>query len=471
MVRVRFAPSPTGYVHIGGLRTALYNFLFARRNNGTFILRIEDTDTKRAVSGGLENIISTLHAFGLDPDEGPVLQSGRLDLYRKAAESLVERGAAYRCYCTADELEARRKTQEAAHQPTRYDRRCRRLPSGPAAGPHVVRFAAPESGGITAFEDVIHGRIETPHESLDDTVVLKTDGYPTYHLASVVDDHDQKITHVIRGVEWIPSTPKHILLYAAFGWSPPTFAHLPLLLNADKSKLSKRQMDASVEDYLAKGYLPDALLNFVALLGWNPTADREIFTKQELIESFDLKKVNKSDAVVNVQKLDWLNSQYLRLMPEDEYTRRAITALTATGFDVRAVPMITLKSMLSLERDRVKKFTDLPDSVSYFFKLPDYAAELLVWKKSSVVETAKRLSTLSDFFTNYQGSWSSPALETAVKDLIDAQKLGVGDTLWPLRVALSGRDASPGPFEIASVLGKDQTLRRIAVARNKLEND
>ncbi len=330
-IRVRFAPSPTGYLHVGGLRTALYNYLFARKQNGTFILRIEDTDRSRYVEGAVDNLIETLRWAGLDYDEGPAkrgvagpyVQSERIAIYREHVEKLVAGGHAYYAFDTPEELEEMRKAQEGQRLTPKYDRRAlklspddvhRKLESGV---PAVVRMKVPDST-VIAFHDLVRGPVEFSSEQMDDQVLLKSDGYPTYHLANVVDDHLMGISHVIRGEEWLSSTPKHVLLYRYFGWDMPQFAHLPLLLNPDKSKLSKRQGDVAVEDYRKKGYLPEALVNFVAFLGWNPGDERELFSKEELVQEFSLERVGKSGAVFNIEKLNWLNAQHLRQKTGDE---------------------------------------------------------------------------------------------------------------------------------------------------------
>jgi len=325
-VRVRFAPSPTGLVHIGSLRTALYNYLFARKNNGTCILRIEDTDRARFVEGAIENLFDTMGWAGISFDEsineesefGPYKQSGRLEIYKKHIQQLLDEGNAYPCFATAEELEKMREDQIAAGQDPKYDGRFRDYPKEKAKErmakePYVIRMRVPQDGE-TIINDIVRGEVVFKNEVLDDQVISKSDGFPTYHLANVVDDHLMKISHVIRGEEWLPSTPKHVLLYNFFGWELPQFAHLPLLLNADRSKLSKRQGDVAVEDYRKKGFLPQALVNFVALLGWNPSdgTDQEIFSMDELIDSFSLEKVNKAGAVFDVSKLEWMNGTYIR---------------------------------------------------------------------------------------------------------------------------------------------------------------
>ncbi|MFI5205418.1 MAG: glutamate--tRNA ligase, partial [Candidatus Paceibacterales bacterium] len=354
-IRTRFAPSPTGLVHIGSLRTALFSFLFARHNNGVHVLRVEDTDQNREVEGALENLLRVMKTMGVEFDEGfyladdgkisdrgdfgPYLQSKRLGLYQKYAKQLVDEKKAYYCFCTEQRLEELRKEQTALKKPPMYDRHCYKLSADEvkkqladfeAAGKHpVIRFFIPE--GQAVVHDLIYGDITYQNAILDDQVILKSDGFPTYHLAVVVDDHLMEISHVIRGEEWIPSTPKHVLLYQALGWEPAQFAHLPLILNPDKSKLSKRQGDVSVEDFLTKGYLPAALINFAAFLGWNPKTEQEIFSLADLIAQFDLAKINKSGAVFDQNKLDWINGQYIRQISDDELVKMLIPYWQADG--------------------------------------------------------------------------------------------------------------------------------------------
>ena len=458
-VRVRFAPSPTGFLHIGGLRTALYNYLFAKKHGGQFILRIEDTDRTRAVEGGVENIISTLKWCGLQWDEGPYVQSQRLEIYKKYAQELVGQGSAYYCACTPERLEQVRQEQMARKEAPRYDGHCRKLGvrdqvSGVS---FVVRLKVPEKGS-TKFSDIIHGEMEFENKLIDDQVLMKSDGYPTYHLANVVDDHEMKISQVIRGEEWLPSTHKHILLYKAFGWKPPQFAHLPLLLNANHSKLSKRQGDVAVEDYIKKGYLREALINFVALLGFNPRADKELYTLDELIAEFDLTKVNKSGAVVNFEKLNWMNGSYIRQMPVAELVKLAMPYLPAVNAE-------TAREIVALERERIKKLSDLTDSTEYLTNEQlHYEPEILVWKKSPKAAIGPILQALYDYLEQYRGAWHAAELEDAIKIWIKSENRGVGEVLWPMRVALSGRMASPPPFDIAAILGKARALARIEYA-------
>lgn len=493
---MRFPPSPTGYLHIGGLRTALYNYLFARHHQGAFVLRIEDTDQARKVEGGAENIIRSLKKAGLVYDEGPFLKDGeieergnhgpytqskRLEMYTKHAELLLESGHAYRCDCSSERLDEVRKTQQKNGEAPMYDRHCRERTDVDASKPHVLRFKMPREGETT-YRDIVRREVTFQNALLDDFVLLKTDGFPTYHLANVIDDHFMKITHVIRGEEWVPSMPKHLLLYEALGWEAPEFAHLPLLLNPDKSKLSKRQGDVAVEDYLDKGYLPEALLNYVALLGWNPFADREIYTLKELIEHFDLSKVNSAGAVFNREKLDWMNGKYIRSMTSVEFAERAAPYLEEAGILLKEkdgwaiaksgehLSPEDLGRLLSLEQERIKVLSELPEAVSFIFEDElDFPAERLVWKKSNAAEAAGRLSALIERISAMdESAWNLKDIEDDLKKMIEENGWGNGDTLWPLRVALSGQERSPGPFEIMAVLGKMKVVQRLEAARKRL---
>lgn len=470
-IRVRFAPSPTGFLHIGGLRTALYNYLFARKNKGIFVLRIEDTDRTRYVEGAIENIIRTLQTTGLTYDEGPhkdgeygpYIQSERLNIYQTHAKMLVESGNAYYCICTPERLEGVRHIQEQSKLPTMYDGKCRE--AGEKEG--VVRLKVPKDGE-TSFMDIIHGQVAVQNRLVDDQVLLKSDGFPTYHLANVVDDHLMEITHVIRGEEWISSVPKHVLLYQAFGWNIPAFAHLPLLLNADKSKLSKRQNDVSVENYLEKGYLPQALVNFVALLGWNPTADREIYSLEELIAHFDLGKVNKSGTVVNFEKLDWMNGEYIKKMPVVELTELCIPYLQKNGLPTKEKE--ELYGVITVEQERMKRLDEVGEETRWFFEEPIYDPELLVWKKSTSVETIEAIQNLLRYIAELDNLYcTTQELEKRILDWIGEKGYDRGTYLWPLRVALSGKEKSPSPFMLLSLLKKEKSLERLQKAKELLE--
>lgn len=485
-VRVRFAPSPTGFLHIGGVRTALYNELFARHNNGKFILRIEDTDRKRFVEGGTENICRTLKGCGIIPDEGvwldekgqiiergeygPYIQSARRDRHMAYALRLIDMDKAYYCFCDEKRLEELRQNQQIAHQPTMYDGKCRSLTRAEAekriAGgeKYVIRLKLPKTGKVQ-IHDIIRGEVEFEWALIDDQVIIKTDGFPTYHLAATCDDHDMEISHVLRAEEWISSTPKHVFIYEAFGWFVPQFAHLPQLLNPDRSKLSKRQGDVAAEDYLKKGYLPQALVNFIALLGWNPSGDREIYSHQELVEAFDLTKINKAGAVFNTEKLDWMNEHYLRAMKEEDYL-----ALVHPFIQDKTDDHQLADRALLLVRDRVTLPSQIVDLTATFFKEElDYSKASLTWKTQTKDEAKERLAGVQELLKGVDGTAFSAhdaklQHEKIIKDFIVAKGWTNGDTLWPLRVALSGEEKSPSPWELLEVLGKERSLKRIADA-------
>ncbi len=470
----RFAPSPTGYLHLGGLRTALYSYLWAKKHEGQFILRIEDTDQKRKVEGAEEQLISILGQLGLQHDQ-LFRQSDRLDLYREAAEKLIASGHAYRCYCSEERLEELRARQTAEHQVPRYDGRCRSLSAeeiqSHAGKPSVVRFRIPENRIVTV-RDFIRGTITIKSEDLDDFVILKSDSWPTYHLAVVVDDSAMGVTHVIRGDEWLSSLPKHVLLYEAFGWQPPTFVHLPLLLNPDKSKLSKRQGDVAVEDYLAKGYLQAALINYVALLGWHPSSDEEFFTLEQLIKEFDLDRLQKSGAVFDVEKLNWYNSYYIRQAVEQNipaYYQDVLAFVRAKVLP--GVDETLLEKIIKVYSPRLEYLMLLKDRSQYIFDLPDYPAAMLVFKKSTKEVTTKGLRAVIKALTDINVTrWVAvEQLDSLLKEVVTTEGLSFGDVLWPVRVALSGVEQSPSPAELAWILGREESLRRLQLASDKLE--
>lgn len=467
-VRVRFAPSPTGYLHIGGLRTTLYNWFLARKLGGTFILRIEDTDRTRLVEGAIQALQDTLARMDLKPDEGPYLQSEFRERHLAYAYELIEKDFAYYCFCTKERLEEVSKTQQLNKLPVMYDRHCRAMSKQEAENraavgdEHVIRLKIPLDG-VCKMHDLIRGDVAIPWAQVDDQVLIKSDGYPTYHLAATCDDHDMKISHVVRGEEWLSSLPKHLFIAQAMGWEAPLYAHVPLLLNPDKSKLSKRQGDVAVEDYLAKGYLPEALLNFVALLGWNPTADREIFTKEELAALFDITKVNKSGAVMNLEKLDWLNGEYIKALPVEEYLRR----LAQGGFLPEGVRE---ERAARIVQERVAKLSDAPALIREAVEMPAYEADILVWKKSNAEDAKSRLMGAKAYLETRDEAWFADVkkMEEEMRAWIIEKGWSNGDTLWPLRVALSGREKSPSPFELLFVCGKDEALARIGNALEKM---
>lgn len=475
--RVRFAPSPTGYLHVGGLRTALYNYLFAKRNNGRFVLRIEDTDRNRYVEGAVENLIKALQWCGLEYDEGPdkggeygpYMQSQRLDIYKKHALELVDKGNAYYCFCTAERLEALRKEQQAAKLPqAKYDKHCLNLSRTEveaklAAGEqYVIRMNVPAAEKV-AFVDVIREYVEFDSNNIDDQVLIKSDGYPTYHLANVVDDHLMKITHVIRGEEWLSSTPKHVLLYDFFGWEKPVFAHLPLLLNPDRSKLSKRQGDVAVEDYRAKGFFKEALVNFVALLGWNAGDDREFYYLNELAEKFELERVNKAGAVFDIEKLNWLNAEHLRAKDPADLIEPLKAELNSAGIDFSGRSDEYLKSVIIAMRERVSFVKEYIEKSPYFF-LPvaqyDETSKLKNWKP----ETGPQMLRLKEEFAKLGENPSKEEYEVALKLVATELNIGAGKLIHPLRLAVSGMPAGPGVYDILVILGKEETINRIEKA-------
>lgn len=480
-IRVRFAPSPTGYLHVGGLRTALYNFLFAKSNDGVFILRIEDTDRNRYVEGALENLIEVLRWAGLDYDEGPVkegpfapyIQSERLKIYKEHAKGLLDARKAYRCFCTPERLQAMRKEQEKRRLPLRYDRTCLKLEPTEIedrlkkGNPFVVRMTIPAARTIR-FHDIIRGEVEIQSDQLDDQVLMKSDSYPTYHLANVVDDHLMGITHVIRGEEWLSSTPKHVLIYEYFGWEMPKFAHLPLLLNPDKSKLSKRQGDVAVEEYRTKGYLPEALVNFVALLGWNPGTEQEVFSLQELIDQFSLDRVNKAGAVFNLEKLNWLNFEHLRKKSDADVLAMLKGHLGLSEFANKHFDDEYLMKVIGAMRDRVAFVKDFVKNSPYFFEAPvQYDPEIV--KKRWKPETSGQLTKLIEEFSQLENPQKDD-YEEALHRAAEALKVGHGDLIHALRLAVSGVGAGPGLYDILVILGKEETIRRIDSAIERLKH-
>ncbi|MDA2936582.1 glutamate--tRNA ligase [Patescibacteria group bacterium AH-259-L05] len=480
-VKVRFAPSPTGYLHIGGLRTYLYNWLFAKKHKGKVVLRIEDTDRDRKISGATENIMSTLKRIDLPWDEGPFFQSQKVGDYQNFAQKLIGNGNAYYCFCTSERLEKIRQEQRKNKLPPMYDGLCRVLPDKEvdkklkSGSPYVVRLKVPAEGTVS-FDDEIHGTITVDLKTVDDQILLKSDGWPTYHLANVVDDHVMEITHVIRGEEWLPSVPKHILIYQAFSWDIPTFIHLPLLLNRNKSKLSKRQGDIAVEDYLGKGYLPHALINFLALLGWNPDTDKEIFTLKELISEFSLDQIQKTSAIFNSRKLDWLNGHYIRNINIKKLTKMCIPYLIKSGLikpkkiKYRIVKTHTtvsfkwLKKIVALEQKRMKRLDQIGDLTEFFFlDTLEYDPHILIWKKMTIDQVKNNLIQIHKILKRIsRWRFHVKKIISALHQL--AKKQGTGETFWPLRVSLSGRKASPPPEELAAILGKKQVLKRVKQA-------
>lgn len=471
--RVRFAPSPTGYLHVGGLRTALYNFLFAKKNNGTFVLRIEDTDRNRYVEGAVENLIKALNWAELNYDEGPDVggnygpyqQSERLDIYKKYSEELIANGKAYYCFCTPERLQALREEQEKQKLPqAKYDKHClhltkeeieKNLSSGI---PKVVRLNVQPNQTIE-FDDVIREHVEFESNNVDDQVLIKSDGYPTYHLANVVDDHLMKITHVIRGEEWLSSTPKHVLLYDAFDWERPIFAHLPLLLNPDRSKLSKRQGDVAVEDYRDKGFLKEALINFVALLGWNAGDDKEFYYLNELIDSFSLERVNKAGAVFDLQKLNWLNAEHLRKKSNKDLLVMLKDELHKSRYKEKSFSDDYLTLIIEAMKERVSFVKEFIDNCTYFFEAPTEYEQKSIdknWKS----DTPEHLKKLVAEFSRLSNP-TKEDFEHALTKVSEELNVGKGKLIHPLRLAVSGQSTGPGMFDLLFILGKDEVINRI----------
>lgn len=469
-VRSRFAPSPTGMLHIGGARTAMYAYLVAKHVGGQFLLRIEDTDAARYSAEGLKSIFDGLDWLGLERDEdslkggphAPYTQSERKDLYAAGAKTLMDKGYAYRCFCTAERLDVMRQEQQAAKLPPKYDRLCLKLSAEEiekhlAAGDaFVIRMKVPEEG-IVQCDDLIRGHIEFAAKDLDDIVLMKSDGMPTYHLAMAVDDHDMEITHVLRGEEWLPSLPKHVLLYQFFGWEAPQFAHLPVFLNPGGGKLSKRQGGVSLQSFIEAGYLKEAIINFIALLGWNPKSEREFFSLQELITEFDLKNVNKAGAVFETEKLDWFNGQYIRRKSPEELLDLCRPWLPGDQSDE------LLKRIVTVEQSRLVKLSDIGTSLDVWLKPKvSYEGKLLVWKKMTPAMVQERLTWVAQQLEELREvDWTLEKIETEMKNRIAKDNLSTGEVLWPMRVALSGQEKSPSPFELAWVLGKNTAISRI----------
>jgi glutamyl-tRNA synthetase len=477
-VRVRFAPSPTGYLHIGGLRTALYNYLFAKHFGGKFILRIEDTDQSRKVEGAVENLIETLKWSGIEYDEGPdrdggcgpYVQSQRIELYRTYAQELINKEKAYYCFCTSERLQEVRQKQLTAKLSPSYDRHCRTVSREEAerriaAGEqYVIRMKIPLEGELS-FDDVIRGKVTILHKMIDDQVIIKSDGFPTYHLAVVVDDHLMGITHIIRGEEWLSSVPKHILLYQYFGWEVPVLAHLPLLLNPDKSKLSKRQGDVAVEDYRAKGYLKEAIVNFIAFLGWNPGDEREIFFLEQLVKEFTMERVGKSGAVFNIEKLNWLNQQHIKLKSNEELAQLIKPY-------IQPVPLANmddayLLKVIGVLKERLIFPKDFVEMSVYFFHDPesfDEAGVTKYWEKETnghIKLLADRLESIPEF--------SHSSIEPALRQLAEELQIKPTKLIHPGRLALSGRTIGPGLFEMIELLGKETVVRRLRYAGEKIK--
>ncbi|MCC6739433.1 MAG: glutamate--tRNA ligase [Planctomycetia bacterium] len=473
-VRVRIAPSPTGDPHVGTAYVALFNRTWARRNGGQFLLRIEDTDRARSNAESERQIFESLKWLGLTYDEGPDVggpvgpyrQSERVDIYPKHAKELVEKGAAYYCTCTAERLEAVRKAQMAAKLSPRYDGHCRNLPTSElkkqidAGAPWVIRLNVP-SEGECRFKDVVRGEVVFAWDQIDDQILIKSDGWPTYHLANVVDDHLMGITHVIRAEEWISSTPKHIKLYEVFGWEPPTWCHVPLLRNKDKTKISKRKNPTSLIWYRDQGYLPEALVNFLALMGFSMPGGVEIFTPAEMEKEFSIDKINAGGPVFDMQKLDWMNGQYIRKLSVEDLAKR-LEAYGAAGKDPALV-----RRIVPLVHDRLRVLSDWNDLTSFFFTDDiRHDPANFASKKQTPAEVSALLAAAREALAS--GDWTHAAMEARLRDLANAKNVKAGDLFMPVRVAVTGRTATPPLTETMEVLGRDRCLARMDAARKAL---
>ena len=473
MIRTRFAPSPTGYMHIGNLRTALYEYLIAKANNGKFILRIEDTDQGRLVEGATDIIYKTLKMAGISHDEGPdiggeygpYIQSQRKNDYLDYAKQLVEKGEAYYCFCDKDRLDSLKGNEGIA----KYDRHCLSLSKEEIEQklkdnvPFVIRQKIKE--GKTTFVDEVYGEITVENEEMEDQILIKSDGLPTYNFANVIDDHLMDITHVVRGSEYLSSTPKYNLLYDAFGWDIPTYIHLPPVMKNQSEKLSKRNGDASFQDLIEKGYLPEAIVNYIALLGWSPSDNQEIFTLDELIQKFDIKGLSKSPAIFDIVKLTWVNGEYIKKMDFDKFFEMAEPVLKNA-----ITKPYNLKKIAEHIKTRIGTINEITDMVDFIETLPDYSTELYIHKKMKTDE-AISLEVLKNILPIFEAleNWDNDTIYSAMMDLIAKMEVKNGIILWPVRTALSGKPSSPcGASEMAEIFGKEETLARIKKGIEKL---
>lgn len=484
-VRVRYAPSPTGLPHVGNIRTALFNWLFARHTNGKFILRIEDTDVARTQQGALESIMESLRWLGLDWDEGPEVggpfgpyfQSQRLATYKSLADKLVAEDHAYYCFCSPERLEAMRAEQMKRKEPPKYDRRCRNLASAEisrlrATGAiPVVRFKTPLEGQ-TVFNDYIRGEVSFENTNLDDFVLLKSDGYPTYHLANVIDDHLMEISHVLRADEWLSSTPRHTLLYAAFGFQPPVFAHLPIILGPDRSKLSKRHGATAVTEFRDQGYLSESMVNFLALLGWSLDEKTEIMSRQELVQHFSLDRVSKTAAIFNMEKLNWMNGVYMRKLSLDELNDNALPFLEkALGLQVKSnLSKDYIRLIIPLVQERARTLKEFAESSDFFFAEElNYESGLLLGKGIKSNEAARLALQAGRKAIENLAAFDAEPLEVLLRPLAAELGLKTGEFFGLLRIAATGKTATPPLFQTMAVLGQQRCLKRIDAAMEKLQ--
>lgn len=481
-VRTRFAPSPTGYMHIGNLRTALFEYLIAKHENGDFILRIEDTDQGRLVEGAVDIIYETMNTVGLHHDEGPdiggnfgpYVQSERLAMYKDYADQLVELGGAHYCFCSEEDIEKQRAEAESLGISFKYDDPCKhesieeakqRIANGEK---YVVRQSI-KHDGETYFDDEVYGRIEVDNATLDESVLLKSDGFPTYNFANIIDDHQMEITHVVRGNEYLSSTPKYNLIYQSYGWDIPTYVHVPPVMKDEQHKLSKRNGDASFQDLVSKGYLPEAILNYIALLGWAPDTEQEIYTLEELIKVFDIKRISKSPAIFDIDKLTWMNGMYLRAMSTELFFDIAKPYIESSI--TRPVDLLAVARIL---QPRTDILTTIPEAVDFIDELPTYDNAMYIHKKmKTTYEIALKALQVAKEALEELHDWSN---EQTIHDILLALpaqlEMKNGQLLWPVRTAITGKQFTPGgAIEIAHILGKEETLKRIQIGIEKLEKE
>lgn len=480
-IRLRFCPSPTGSLHIGGVRTALFSYLYAKQQGGTFILRIEDTDQTRKVEGSEAQIIESLQWLGLTPDEGvidldtdkgeygPYTQSKRLDIYKRYAQQLLDSGKAYYSYISPEAFNALKEEAVAAKRPFVY--RQSMEPSRPDdAGTASYPIRLKVEPGKLSWSDVVYGTAEVDHAIIDDFVLIKADGYPTYNFANVIDDHLMKISHVVRGPEFLPSTPKFVYAYNVLGWEPPLFVHAPVILGPDgKKKLSKRDGDVDVLEFRAKGYLPDAILNFLAQLGWNDGTTNELFSREELIKAFSFERIQKSPAKFDTERLTWMNGEYIRnVLSRDEYLEAAKAALEGADYSLDGFAHEYVEQVLLLDRDRVKVLSEIPEIVAFFFVPPEWGSNKLslLTAKSSSAEVADWLSQAANILKGTDGT--EQTIEQALRELSETQGIHTGKLFYAIRIAITGRTAAPGLFETIVTLGTDEAVLRLQNAAKAL---
>ncbi len=479
-VRTRYAPSPTGYMHIGNLRTALYEYLIAKSQNGKFILRIEDTDQERLVEGAVDVIYNTLKLCGMQHDEGPdvggpyapYVQSERKNTYRPYAEELVDKGHAYYCFCTKERLDSLRAESEAKNQTFMYDRHCLQLSKAEIeerlknGEPCVIRQKMPREG-TTTFDDAVYGSITVENNMLEDQILLKSDGLPTYNFANVIDDHLMDITHVVRGSEYLSSAPKYNLLYEAFGWEIPVYVHLPLIVKPDGSKISKRKGDAGFEDLLKMGFIVESIINYIALLGWSPETNQEVFSLAELEKAFNISRISKSPSSFDMDKLKWFNAEYIRAMSPEKFHELALPYLSQAVTNMT----VDLKKVSKLLQARTEVLTDIPSKVGFLNELVEYDLNIYVHKKMKTT-LENSLESLKASLPVLEGiaTWNEESLHSQLLGLVETLGIKNGQMLWPVRTAISGWEVTPGgAIEIADLLGKDETLRRVHIGIERLE--